>query len=379
MKIKINPIAAIPLLASFIAPMAMAESNITLYGMIDTGLTYVSNDGVSANYRADDSKMYGTRLGIKGAEDVGDGYKAIFTLENGFELNTGKSKQGGALFGRQAFVGLQNKWGAITLGNQYDFAADYILLFNISAFASGNSIHQGDLDRVGGNRLHNSIKLTSAKFNDITFGAMYSFGEKTNSLHDSSAWSSGIHYSNDTVALAAQVTYLNKPSGIAAIDPFSALGVTSFLGQTVATVDPTNGVVTNLFAEQEFAVDSLAPAAIAGSYTVGKMTYMGNITSTVVKGYGNQSTMQVVDVGGLYYLSPALFVASGYQHTRFEGNRWQSISAGMTYALSKRTSLYFGGDYLKADDGVYANIGYNFAPSKNATQWITRLGIFHSF
>ncbi len=69
----------------------------------------------------------GSRWGLRGSEDLGGGLKAIFTLENGFGINDGTLKQGGRLFGRQAFVGLSSdQFGAVTLGRQYDSMVDYV-------------------------------------------------------------------------------------------------------------------------------------------------------------------------------------------------------------------------------------------------------------
>jgi hypothetical protein len=230
-------------------PVAFAQSSVTLYGKIDTGLTYVSNEGGAHNYRADDSKMYGNRWGLLGTEDLGNGLKAVFRLENGFALNTGKLKQGGAEFGRQAYVGLSNDWGTLTFGNQYDFTNDYLLQYNISAFATGYLIHQGDFDRVGGDRLQNAVKFSSADFKGISFGGMYSFSNRAGDFHNGSAWSAGANYANGPVGVSVAYTRLNQPNGLAALDPYAAIGVTQFLGQTVATRDPVTGAVTDLFAD----------------------------------------------------------------------------------------------------------------------------------
>ena len=112
------------------ASSAMAQSSVTLYGIIDTGITYVSNEGGSHNVKEDDGIYYGNRWGLKGNEDLGQGLSAVFNLENGFSLGTGKLGQYGAEFGRQAYVGLQSKqYGSVTLGHQYDAGTDpYCLL-----------------------------------------------------------------------------------------------------------------------------------------------------------------------------------------------------------------------------------------------------------
>ncbi|POM16107.1 Outer membrane porin protein [Burkholderia cepacia] len=113
--------------AMLTAAQAAHASEVTLYGLFDTSLTYVWN--ADANGRnlvgLGNGNLLGNRFGVKGAEDLGGGLKAVFTLENGFNPNTGALGQGNRMFGRQAFVGLESaRWGTLTLGRQYDALAD---------------------------------------------------------------------------------------------------------------------------------------------------------------------------------------------------------------------------------------------------------------
>ncbi|RBJ77057.1 porin, partial [Pseudomonas sp. MWU12-2534b] len=105
------------------AGAAQAQSSVTLYGVIDTSIAWVhGNDGQANNsWQMLSGNLQGSRFGLKGAEDLGGGLKAIFQLENGFDPGTGKLNQGGRMFGRQAFVGLESsQYGTLTLGRQYD-------------------------------------------------------------------------------------------------------------------------------------------------------------------------------------------------------------------------------------------------------------------
>src|ERR1700731_4789963 len=89
-----------------LAVPAYAQSTVTLYGIIDTGITYVNNTGKGAVVAMQSGVEQGSRWGLKGSEDLGGGLKTVFQLENGFNVNTGKLGQGGLEFGRQAYVGL---------------------------------------------------------------------------------------------------------------------------------------------------------------------------------------------------------------------------------------------------------------------------------
>jgi predicted porin len=76
---------------------------------------------------------------LKGTEDQGGGLAAVFTLENGFELNTGRLGQDGAKFERQAIVGpSSNRCGTVTLGRQYAGAVDYLGDFEFGVFEAGS-------------------------------------------------------------------------------------------------------------------------------------------------------------------------------------------------------------------------------------------------
>ncbi|MGA3249145.1 MAG: porin, partial [Paraburkholderia sp.] len=123
----------ITLLTGIFATAAHAQSSVTLYGLIDAGLTYVSNQketGSTAGHSKfgmTDASINPDRFGLRGSEDLGGGLKAIFTLENGFTLTNGALGQHGLLFGRQAFAGLSSdQFGTVTLGRQYDAMVDYL-------------------------------------------------------------------------------------------------------------------------------------------------------------------------------------------------------------------------------------------------------------
>ncbi|WP_211460655.1 porin, partial [Collimonas silvisoli] len=86
--------------AVFVSQAACAQSSVALYGRIDTGIRYSTNQNVAGDKLLEltSGASSGSRWGVKGSEDFGGGLKAIFTLENGFEPDTGKAAQGGRLF-----------------------------------------------------------------------------------------------------------------------------------------------------------------------------------------------------------------------------------------------------------------------------------------
>ena len=115
------------LMVSTITAPAFAQNSVTLYGLIDEGFDYTNNVTGGKVYELQSGFAQGSRFGLKGAEDLGGGLKAVFQLENGFNVNNGKLGQGGLMFGRQAYVGISSsQWGSVKLGRQYDSVVDYL-------------------------------------------------------------------------------------------------------------------------------------------------------------------------------------------------------------------------------------------------------------
>src|ERR1700754_536331 len=108
-----------------ISGAAHAESSLTLYGVFDEGIDYVSNAMGKPQIALVSGEINGARWGLIGKEDLGGGLKAIFNLENGFDSNTGALGQGGLEFGRIALVGLSSPYGAVTAGRQYSSVVDF--------------------------------------------------------------------------------------------------------------------------------------------------------------------------------------------------------------------------------------------------------------
>ncbi|QSN64556.1 porin [Caballeronia sp. M1242] len=364
-----------------IAPLqAQAQSSVTLYGILDAGITYVNNTGGSHVVKFDDGISYGNRIGFRGTEDLGGGLQAVFALESGFHLGNGSYAFGGAEFGRQAYVGLASKeWGQVSFGNQLDMTEEFVYLYNISAWASGYAIHQGDFDRMNGDRLPNSVKFLSSNYGGFTFGGMYSFGNVAGNFHRNSAWSVGGHYAANTFNLGVAYTQLNNPNGIYAFDPYAMIGAHTFLGQPVVSIDPVTGARTDLYSTNAFPTDKQGALAMGAAWTIGDLMVSGNFTWTSIKGLGVTSYMRVYEAGASYNFRPDIALYGGYQHTRFEGNHWNQGSLGLHYLLSKRTDVYISGDYLRSSGPVDAVIGYSFTPSTSNTQADVRVGMRHSF
>jgi outer membrane protein OmpU len=378
-KMRLSAMGAAVMMLACLPAASQAQSSVTLYGVIDAGVTYVNNSGGAHVVKFDDGISYANRWGVKGTEDLGGGLKAVFELESGFHLGNGQISNGGSLFGRAAYVGLQNYWGTLTFGNQIDMTQEMVYLYNVTAWASGYAINQGDFDRFNGDHLPNAVKFMSNTFGGFQFGGMYSFSNVPGDFHTGSSWSAGAQYQRGDFSMGAAYTQLNNPSGIYAFDPYAMIGVSSFFGQPTVSVDPTTGAITDLYGNTPFPVDKQATFGTGASYAIGSVTLMGDFTYTQIKAFGQSEHMQVGEGGANWQVTPSFSVVGGYQYTHFDAHHWNQLSAGLHYLLSKSTDVYLSGDWLKASQGVNAVIGYSFTPSTTTTQADVRIGMRHSF
>ncbi len=157
------------------ASAAGGGSSVTLYGVVDTGLIYVSNRSANGNSSLglSDGFTLPSRWGVRGSEELAPGYKAGFRLESGFDSTTGSSSQGGRLFGRQAHIYLETPVGEFQFGRVYSRMQSG--LWN-SDLLGPNLFGLGSLDLyITSLRNDNAISYATT-VDGFTFGATYSFG-----------------------------------------------------------------------------------------------------------------------------------------------------------------------------------------------------------
>ncbi|MBV2163639.1 MAG: porin [Comamonas sp.] len=197
--------------------------NVTLYGLVDTGVERLDNTstGGSITRMPSIAGSAASRWGLRGSEDLGNGLKAVFTLESGFGLDTGETQQGGRAFGRQAFVGLSGQWGTLSLGRQYSMlfpgaANTDIFLAQIYGAGAFDTY-------LAGPRLDNSIAYLG-KFGSVTAGLLYSLGKdaqncagESSNSSECRSWSAVLKYDAPTWGVGTWVDEQNgrdnRPAG----------------------------------------------------------------------------------------------------------------------------------------------------------------------
>jgi len=366
---------AIALSSMFAAP-AFAQSSVTLYGLIDEGLTYASNSAGHSQWAVQSGVEGGSRWGLKGSEDLGGGTKAIFQLENGFNISTGAAGQGGLQFGRQAWAGLSNqRWGTLTVGRQYDPVVDIIGQTTSNGQWGGLFSHPSDIDNTDNAfRVNNSLKYLTPSWKGVTAEAMYAFGGVAGNFRQNSTITGGASYRNGPLYLGAAYFYATNPAQQFAdgnFKPNATPGVSNGEGAFGYVGNPRN--MQNIGVGGTYTIDQ---AHLSFAYTNTKFDDASGVT-------GNTVTFDNYEIWGQYRVTPATTLGAGYTFTEAKGDyngakpKYNQVNLLADYAFSARTDVYFNGAYQKASGGANADIyqGFPAAQSSNTTQWVARAAL----
>jgi predicted porin len=360
---------------------AIAQSSVTLYGIIDTGIEYVSHANAAGDHLFRMPGVTGelpSRWGLRGAEDLGGGYSAVFTLESGFNTRGGDLGQGGRLFGRQAFVGVKSPYGTVAFGRQYTMT--YLAL--ISADIIGPDIYGlGSMDAYVPNaRADNSVTYLGT-FSGVTLGAGYSFGRDSAGTGNSPGqgtcagsvpgtptqcrdWSVMLKYDAPFVGVAA--SYEEQRGGTNAAANFFD-GVTP----TVLTSAADKDVRVQVSGYAKF-----GDAKIGAGWLNRRVTTDSAAVPDV--------RSNLFFVGASYFVTPA-FLVDGEVYRIVNNEHDTRATMGTlrtTYLLTKRTAVYAQGSYLansaKARYSVSGG-GGGTTPAAGAGQTGVMLGVRHMF
>lgn len=334
---------ALAVLGAF-AGAASAQTNVTIYGLVDAGITHESGGANGNVTKLATGVQSGNRLGFKGTEDLGGGLKANFTLENGFDLDTGAQRQG-ALFGRQAWVGLSGGFGAVNLGRQYNPL--FVALDSIDPFGTGLTGASTNLMNPSSVRTNNSITYTTPGFNGFSATVLYGLGEVAGETSRGRTYGLSVGYANGPVNVV--VAYDNANNGTTATP-----GNTTKLLLVGGTYD--FGVAkAHLAYETEKTDNNLADYR---DWMVGVSAPLG--AGTLLASYINKNDrLANSNTGG------------------------KQFAIGYTYPLSKRTNFYTSYGRINNDNG-----GVNFvgdassggsAPRAGENSNAFTVGVRHKF
>jgi len=346
---------------------AHAQSTVQLYGIVDGGVAFVTNEAGHHAWAQTSGIGQSDRWGLRGQEDLGGGYRAVFRLENGFTLNDGRLSQGGLEFGRQAWVGLASeRFGTLTFGRQYDFMST-----NLTAFASGTltpsvfAFHLGDLDRLGAERIDNAVRYVTPDMAGFQLGALYAFGGQPGSFASHSAASFGLTYGHGPFKAGAAYVEIHDFTAV------SGIGTTVLGTPLIGTAQ--QGLLPRF---QTF--DKLTVSGVGAGYQLGPAYLHAVYTAVGFHSHGQSTSLRTTEGGVKYSVDYALSLSASYARSTLASHAWSQIVAGTDYSLSKRTDIYFHAVYLRASAGVQAQI-FLLPASSSTRQAVVSLGMRHLF
>ncbi len=372
---------AAALLAGF-AGAASAQSSVTLYGVLDGGLRYqqVSRnnlDGVN-NIGLAYGQQSGNRWGMKGVESLGNGNNAIFMIESGFDLGNGTSQQGGRLFGRQSWMGLENKsWGQVRLGRMLSLTTDY-LVNAVDPFGAGfGQLNMGNAFTSGNTvRLDNTLMYKTPNMSGFEAGLGYSFATGMTSNGGTTGY--GFATSNNSRELTLGAKYANGPFYAAATYEKAYAAETSAMnGQSVNN--------WNIAGSYDFKVLKLAVgygqtrdgfwAGSGAGGTGASLATTPNGTSNALVfapsvGYNSYIVGATVPVNAVsrVLLSWTMIAPNTNMKDAYNAQNQSSFNLGYTYDFTKRTNLY-----------TYIGQTVNYATVDTAKSTVVGLGMRHQF
>jgi len=348
-----------PFLTALLCAGAAAQAqNVTVYGVLDVGVEYLTNVNARGDSERRMPNLTGTspsRIGFRGTEDLGSGLQALFNLESGIAVDTGGLNNGGRIWGRAANVGLSGPFGRVTLGRQVNMT-----ILAVSSHVMGPALYSfASHDAYIPNAINDNTLGYLGSFNGVTVGATYSLGRDTASVGGPAAtncagesgadskqcrqWTALLKY--DAASFGAALSHDVMHGG-----PNAAFGMTSSQHtdkRTVLSGWGRLGTVKVSAGVLHRNRDNVAPLesdlfyAGASVPLTTALTLDAEVSRLDVKSSPNDASMLVVR--GAYALSRRTAVYAMTGHMRNEGTAAHSLSAGATVGAGMSQSGVMAG------------------------------------
>lgn len=357
-------ILACAVAAAFATGAVAAE--VTIYGDVNTGFVYnytkVGDDASTNSFTMKSGISGASRWGVKGGEDLGNGYSVSFDLQSGFDSDTGMMKYD-RLFGREVRLTVAGPFGELSFGRMgtmtssagtYDIFQGTADLFDggwTSAIATSNFFY--DVTRAD-----NMVTYATPTMAGVKGYVQYSF-KVDNDATGTEGKNSSKRYAG------VGVTYENGPLSLVAV-------YDSVLNPTADPVAKKDGRAFSFGGNYDFGA-----AKLYAAYQYGKsQNFAGGVDTykdreTQVKGHNFGLGVAVpVGVGTVNF-------AGYYTTAKSENNsdntvKTYNVAATYTYPFSKRTSVYAGVGYLQIKDKLTGT-------SEKTKSFDAAIGLAHSF
>lgn len=379
-------------LAAAAAMCSASAASVTLYGIIDTGFAYNSynddnystlTDNADNSFGMMSGQSSGSRFGLKGVEELGNGLTVGFILENGFNSDTGAMGDD-RLFNRESSIYIEGGFGKFGMGRLSTLANDSGTTGLGGYFSSfgtgwGDVGVQSYMQAYRPTRMDNMVYYRTPNFAGAEVWVLYGMGNEEDKTYENESsrdryYAAAVTYNNGGLSLYGAVDVLNKAS----------FGTNN----TADTEDNQITITAAVNYDCGFAKSYLgvhwfdnAKAVGASSYD-GDWSRLGNFGKTT--GYGDAngwSVMAGVDIplgGGKVKTTLGYLDASSDNEGIGGADADQDlkrfmVGAGYEYYLSKRTTVYMGAGYLQ--DSIDTAKGNSYDPS-----WVqVNCGLKHKF
>jgi predicted porin len=317
-------------IAGLASSAAFAQSNVTVYGVADVYYGHFNNAGQRGLTGINSGGLSGSRIGLKGTEDLGNGLKAIFTLEYALAVDDNTGIGTGTTAGRQQFVGLTGGFGTAVAGRLqtagYDWACAYNPLGGSALDAQtivggASTANPGNFTLLtcGTNgRANNAVAYISPSFGGVTLAVNHA---RVSETQNATTYNSGSQTNNDYANLAS-VSYANGPI---------AAGL----------------VYSKVLVRSTAAADSLQEIGLGASYDFQVVKLFANFQTADLNTAGvagNRNNKFQVSAAVPVTAKATLVLQgakSNIKNTAADDDSRAYTLAG-TYAVSKRTTAYAG-------------------------------------
>ena len=388
-------LAAGLLLAPF--TVAMAQSSVSLYGIVDAAVRRTNNEGSGNNIGMSQTQMIGggmsqSRWGINVEEDLGGGSKALAFLENRFDADAGNSAIGAPFF-QLSYVGLQGPYGRLTAGRQWYVLFDLVnSTYAAFPYSPYMEAFKPEIGMSMGARSNNMLKYT-AEYGAFRGSLQYSMDEgNTVDVLGATAAAAGafktaggyLRYSANGISAGAGYLNTTLPGG------------TKVDAWTVGTSYRSGPLYVNLgYAVNErkggaYALNtgSIVDSGVLGAFWSGSSNggflpgtpATGAATIGNLRDHANKRDMFKVGIG--YQITPAINLGGHYYNAKQSGSasgafngRAHFYVAVVDYAFSKRTDAYFGVDRTRVNGGAGMSLSANGARTRTGMT----VGLRHRF
>lgn len=322
---------------------AVAQSSVTLFGVIDADLKYVKTGDTNVK-KLDSGGLSNSRFGVKGTEDLGGGLKASFWLESGFNTDTGSTADANGFWNRRVTVGLSGDFGEVRLGRNKT-----VTRLHIEDFDPYSATGLGDITKVFDNSLGAGTSTFARADNMVTYEAPAGLGGFYGSADLAAGEGTSANKLKDV-----RLGYKDGPVHVSFAYSVGGVGTTYKVASLGGSYD-FSGIKPSLLIVQTKSGDAQINAVTAAvTWSLGQGSLQASFTNSKANDAARLAAKPVDDA--------------------------KLFAVGYIYSLSKRTSVYT--TYAQINNNGKATYTLGGAPAATAGGQNSSgfdVGIRHSF